>query len=271
MRAIQSVLAQVGVEVLVLVVANGPQCDERLLEKISVLSGVQLLRMAAPSMPLALEFGRDHVKTPFFGELDDDDVYLEGGLRRLLDALLTDTDADVVVANCIIRRDGGNDVRRILDIQSVRNNPLDALMNSTWLGPGGALFRSDSVPSQVFSQIPKYLEWTGLGVILCLNHRLMFVDDPVSIHYQGLAHSVDESRDARIGRAKSLARILAFSLPLHIRRCLRVKLGATLHACAMQHIADGDLADAWRCHIKSLFCPRGWRYITFTRYLFLLR
>ena len=266
-RAIESVLTQQGVEVGVLLVANGACCDEAFLDTLRATPGLTILRRAKGSLPLALMAGRDAVETPFFGELDDDDIVLPGGLRRLLDSLVQNPEADWAVGNAIVRCPQGTDRQSLRDLDAIRADPLRAMMQSNWLLPGSALFRTDRVPTGIFADMPKYLEWTYLAIALTLRQAPIFLTEPVTVHHIGLSHSIDLSREATFGRVAAFKQLIAMPLPQTVNRPLKGKLGALHHSCSMEHLQDGEIRQAWSCHLKSLLYPGGLAYLSFTRYL----
>jgi len=267
-RSIDSVLTQTSVNVSALIVANGGRCDDALLSKLSRTKNVTVIRFTEESLPVALRTGRKYVETPFFGELDDDDVLLPRGLDNLSAGFRRDPEAHVIVGNGYLRRDGFSDIESMTDIDLLRANPLRALLQRNWLYPGGALFRSDAVSERDFSHIAKYYEWTYLAVVLCLTHKVSFVSSPVFIHHIGLPLSMDVSREALFGRIEALRTILSLPMPSDIRRGFRRKLGAQFHGCSAACLDERrNLGAAFTHHLSSLTYPGGWRYLSYTRHL----
>lgn len=266
-RAVESVLDQNGVEADVLLVANGARRDEAFLKSLEGTPRLTIMRRAEGSLPLALKAGREAITTPFFSELDDDDIILPDGLRRLLDSLVENPKADWAVGNTIVRCPKGRDNNSLHDLAAIRADPLQALMRSNWLLPGSALFRTARVPASIFADMPKYLEWTYLGVALCLRGAPVFLPEPVTVHHVGLSHSIDLSREATFGRVAAFKQLIAMPLPSPVTRHFKGRLGALHHSCSMEHLRDGDVRQAWVCHLRSLLHPGGWAYLSFTRYL----
>lgn len=266
-RALESVLTQEDVEVSVLLVANGGRCDEAFLKEQRGTPGLTILRRTEGSLPLALKVGRGEIKTPFFGELDDDDIFLPGALRRLLDGLKDNPQADWIVGNVIVRCPLGEERLALHDFDTIRADPLRALMADNWLYPGSALFRTDRVTYDIFANIPKYLEWTYLALALGVNQPPAFLTEPVTVHHIGLSHSIDLSREATFGRIAAIKHLIAMPLPRPITRLLKGKLASLHHSCSLQHLLDGERRQAWACHLKSLGYPGGWIYFSFTRHL----
>jgi glycosyltransferase involved in cell wall biosynthesis len=269
-RSIDSALTQSGVCVSVLVIANGNQCDENLLSELGRTPGVTVIREPVASLPRALEIGRNNIDTPMFGEIDDDDQFLPSALRALLDGFGQNTDADVVVGKAVLRHNHAADTMSIADIEQVRDDPLEALLRSNWLVPGSGLFRSDRVPPTVFVGIPKFLEWTFLAAVLCLNHKIAFVPDAVVVHHVGLPFSMDTSAEMPFERIEGIKKILSLPLPEETRCGFRRKLASAYHHCSDLCLNKREFAAALGLHINSLIHPGGWRYLPYTRQLLAL-
>jgi len=266
-RSIESALTQSGVCVSVLVIANGSQCDEDLLSEVGRTAGVTVIREPVASLPRALEIGRNNINTSLFGEIDDDDLFLPSALRALLDGFGQNADADVVVGNSVLRHNGAADNFSIADIEQVRDDPLGALLQSNWLVPGTALFRSDRISPAAFAGIPKFLEWTFLAAVLCLNHKVAFVPDTVVVHHVGLPFSMDNSAEAPFGKIEGLQKILALPLTEEARRGFRRKLASAYHHCSSLCLNSRKFVAALGFHVKSLVHPGGWRYFSYARHL----
>lgn len=266
-RSIDSIFSQAGVDVRVLVVVNGGQWDEPLLSELETNPRIELVRLPEKSLPVALRIGRRYVKTPYFSELDDDDLLLPGGLQALAIALLKNPSADVAVGNGYVRWEGTDDVPVITDFNALRADPLRALLDKLWLYPGGAIFRTQSVTEKEFSRIVTYYEWTSLAASLCLTHRFTFVPTSVFVHHRGHPSSMDLSREALFGRIGALQAIIALPLPSDIRRGFRGKLGGQFHHCSAACLKEGRILHALAYHLASLTYPRGWRYFCYSRRL----
>lgn len=267
-RAIDSVLKQSDVEVRALVIANGKRCDDAVLRELAGTKRIEVKRLAEENLPNALKFGRECVDTPYFSELDDDDLLLPQGLYDLSCAFLRDPEAHVIIGNALIRREGFDDIRIFDDIELLRTNPLGALLDKNWMVPGAALFRSEMVSAADFANIPKYLEWTYVAAMLCLKHKVSFIPRPVVAHYLGYPFSTDASREALFGRIDALRTILGLPLPADIERGFRRKLSAAYHQCSVAYLDERKYLSALTCHINSLNCAGGWRYLSYTRRVF---
>jgi glycosyltransferase involved in cell wall biosynthesis len=266
-RSIDSVLTQTGVDVRVLLIANGDRCDDALLASLRENERVTVVRISEGSLPLALKTGRKYVETPFFAELDDDDLLLPQGLHNLSLGFHRHPDADVIVGNGYLRCEGSADIEINTDAELLRRDPLRALLQQQWLSPGGALFRSSEVSQTDFSNIAQYYEWTYLAAFLCLNHKLSFISSPVFVHHKGLPFSIDMSRKALFGRPKALKEILSLPLPSDVKRGFLRKLGGQYHDCSTRCLQERKQIKAITFHLISLTYPGGWRYLSYSRHL----
>jgi hypothetical protein len=269
LRAIGSIRAQAPTRPRIIVIVNGPQADATLLRNLQELPDLRVLRIAEASMPQALAAGRSVVDTEFFAELDDDDELMPGALAVRARRMAESDRPDAVITNTVVRGDGAETLV-IDDIAAIRRDPLGTLLARNWLAPGAAMFRSESVPVEFFREMPRFLEWTYLGLVLARTSRLAFVAEPTAVHYVGHPFSVDRSRECLLGRPQAFARLLALDLPARARRSLRVKRGAAYHQAAATWLAEGRPGQAWQAHLRSLGSPAGWRYLLYTRRLPLL-
>jgi len=266
LRAIRSAQVQEDVAVIPIVIANGENCDPELIATLKTRRDIRFFHAEEPSLPLALKLGRDRVDTPYFSEVDDDDELLPLAFRSRLEPMAEDRRIDAVVSNAIVRN-ANHDGLSIPDVARVRNDPLRALMESNWLAPGSALFRTEAVPPDVFARIPKYLEWTYLALILAMHHKLHFLERPTAVHYKHLPFSVDDSRECALERPGALKKLLELEMPDEIRYSLMKQLGAMYHKISNIHLDEGSAREAWLYHLKSVACRNGWIYLSYTRHL----
>ncbi len=265
-RALESIRAQSPVRALSLVIVNGPDFNQDLVDELLQMPDVRVIRQKEASLPAALRTGRENVRTELFSELDDDDCLLKGALARRRDFLSQHPDCEVVVSNGHICVDG-SDSPSLPDPGAVQRDPLRALMQRNWLLPGAALFRTSAITRDYFAAIPPYLEWTYLALLLATRARLRFLADLTFRHFDGHSFSVDKSRACILGRAQSLARLLDMDLPGFVKRRTRARIADAHHAACELYLAEGDLRAAWKEHRQSLRYARGIRYLLYTRYL----
>jgi hypothetical protein len=219
------------------------------------------------SLPLALQIGREHVRTQFFSILDDDDFFLPNGLSHLYRGFRRYPEAHAIIGNAIMRRDGCEDSLNTPDFSLVRTEPLRTLVNNNWLVPGSALFRTEAIPETSFANIVKYLEWTYLAAVLCKRHTLAFISEAVVVHHLGRPLSLDQSPEALFGRIRGLQAMLSLPLPNNVKHEFRRRLSAHFHDCSEECLRQENLFPAVRYHLHSLVRPGGWRYVSYTRHL----
>jgi glycosyltransferase involved in cell wall biosynthesis len=264
-RALASILAQQGVRVTVLAVVNGNRYDPQCFEALKAQAGVTVLYRETGSAPLAQQAGRDAVRTEFFAFLDDDDEYLPGALTTRLAPLLADRSVDFAVSNGY-RAVGGSDEIVIQDVASIRASPLSALCAQNWMASCGGLFRSSTVAAEYFAEPAPFMEWTYLAFRLTAQLNVHFVDVP-TFRINDSAVSLSKSQAYMRSELDILRRVLELPLPAPVRRAVQCKIGRACHVAAEDCRLQGQGAQAWRYHLKSLGQPGGWRYLLYSRKL----
>jgi len=265
-RAIESALSQQDVDVDLIVIANGPHCDHQILRGLEKRSELRLIYTEEAGYPAALRLGRDRVDAPFFAELDDDDELLPRALATRLEHIERDPAIDVVVTNGILRRDGRDSVG-IRDIDSCRTDPLRRLMDDMWLVPCSALYRTETVTRDFFETIPPAMEWTYVGTLLTLKKKIAFVDVATFVYNRDTTDSLSRSKRYQLDTPEAMRRLLELELPAHIREVVREKHVQSLHAASELERMDGNIAEAWKWHVRTLTHRYGWRYLAYTRHL----
>jgi glycosyltransferase involved in cell wall biosynthesis len=265
-RALESVRSQQGVRAIPIVVVNGPGAEPALLADLTRADGVHLVRLEAAGLPAALRAGRDQVRTPYFAELDDDDELLPGALHTRVEALAARPDVDVVVTRGYIDRQGRRELN-VADLEACQGDPLRALLDRNWLTPCAGLFRTATVGTEYFADVPPYLEWTYLGLRLSLERRILFLNEPTWVYRADTPGSLSKAPTYVLRQAASLDRLLALPLPADVRRRLRRRRGTALHTAASLELRAGRPRAAWRWHLRSLAAAGGWRYTLYTRRL----
>jgi hypothetical protein len=266
LRALASLRTQIAVRAWPIVIANGDAADPALLREIGRIPRLTLLHRAEAHLPRALAEGRQLVDTPFFAQLDDDDELFPDALHTRVLRMMQPDAPDAVVTNGLIRHIAAStpETLSMPDTGAVERDPLGTLVERNWLLPGSALFRTSVITRAAFEAMPRYLEWTYMGLLLASRHRIAFAAVPTVVHYEGHAFSVDQSRACTLGRPRAFDGVLALDLPARIRRRLRIKRGAAWHDAAQ---AAGPGRPAWDAHLRSLASPAGWRYLAYTRHL----
>lgn len=262
-RAIESVLGQDEVAPIPLVVLNGQETDPEVGEKLAAHPGIQVTHLEEASLPGSLRAGRASVETPWFSELDDDDVLLPGALASRVRALMDSPDADVVVSNGF-RVEGTARVLHVDRMDDVAKDPLRALTSQNWLLPGSWLCRTGSVGNSLFAGMPEFLECTYLALQFSAHYRTVFLPEPSVEWFTDTPESASKSPAYLLAAPHGLRRILQLDLPFDVRREYRRRMAQALHDVAELHRASGQAWKAWRYHLGSLVRPGGFRYLPYT-------
>lgn len=265
-RTIDSVRQQTGVRAIPLVVLNGAQRASEVEGALRAAPGVRLIVREDAYLPAAHRAGRAAVDTPFYGTLDDDDTLLPGALARRVRELEEHPDADVVVTNGLVRRDG-KDTLHVPPDAGVAAAPLRALRDRNWLLPGSWLARTERVGLELLDGMPLHRECTYLAVRFANDYRMRWVQEPTVVYHLGSPAAVSQSRDFLLRQTDALQRMLELPLPAWFRRHLRWSIAASYHESADVLLKAGELEEAWRLHLRSLVAWYGVRYLPFTRHL----
>lgn len=259
-RAIDSVVSQREVRAIPLVVANGPDCDPSILESLCHNNKIRFVYMNEASMPKALLKGREIVDTPFYSELDDDDILLPDALKIRLNIMQHEPDTDVVVTSGFISN-GNKTTVNIVDFSEFQSNPLQMSVNTSWLLCGSALFRTDTVTQDYFEGMPKFLEWTYLAVRLSLSTTISFVNTPTIVHYMHHSFSVWDSRECKISQPDALRRIMQLELPDETKHHFEMALAAANCCAFIIYSKDHEYRFAWSLLKECVKSKYGWMYI----------
>ncbi len=250
MRAIDSILREGG---RALVVINGTRFDPAVKSQLESLQGIRLLCIAEAGLPNALHVGRCAVSGEYFGFLDDDDYLLARSIALRESFLDAHPRFDAVVTNGL--REEWKDDRRLFkgaaDLDRIARDPLAALMQANWMTPCGALYRTATVPSELFLGLTRYTEWTDVAFRLTQGYQFGFV----------LEHTFVQSDTP--GSLSKHANQARFTLELHQRMAGRFKTRrqrrlwdqrvCTLHhRIAEEELAANNRSDALRHHLRSL-------------------
>jgi len=228
---------------------------------------IRVVTLKEAGLPSALKAGRAAVDTPYFAVLDDDDELLPGALVTRLQALNDTSEADAVVTNGY--RQGFDRLLEvdIEDFSPIRADPLRAFLRRNWLRPCAGLFRTPAVPVDFFQQIPKYREWTYLGLRLALECKIQFVAQATYVYRTDSPGSLSSSKAYCLAGPYAMARMLELKLPRDVRSALRARLTADLHTASDCELHDGNYLAAWQWHLKCLSRLGGWSYLAYTRHL----
>jgi glycosyltransferase involved in cell wall biosynthesis len=260
-------LTQAGVRVDPIVVANGRDCDADLVDGLLRRRDIRVLRRREAGLGAAIAAGREIVEAPYFAELDDDDLFLPGALAARVATMEANPAIDATITSGYLRSAQG-DILNVPRISRCAVDPLRALIDRIWLTPGAGLFRSATIPATYFEDMPPHLEWTYLAVRLALERRVAFLDTPTFVYSEDTPHSLSKSREHVLRQPDALQTVLRMALPSDVRRALRRKYVAALHGASVKDLELGRKVDAWKWHLRTLLHLYGWRYLTYTRHLF---
>jgi len=263
--ALDSVMRQ-SEPVQPIVVVNGPSPDPTLLAELTSRRDIVVHREERASLPYAIWRGRQLVQTPYFAFIDDDDLYLPGAIECRLE-LIERTRADLAVTNGIVKTDSGS-YPLLGTIDGLECDPLDALLSrGNWLASSGGLYRSATIPSEYFGNLPAYAEWTYLGVRLAAERKRIVFSDEHTFQIHKTVNSLSDSWEYLEGQCTALDRMENLDLPTPALRSLQQKRVNSWHALAESYLRAGRRGRAWSRHLRSLALPGGYQYLPFTRHL----
>lgn len=270
-RAIATASNQADVDARILLVVNGDRFDPQCLAALRARPELRVHYQAEGNLPRALRTGRELVEAPFFCFLDDDDEYLPGALAARVEPLLRDERLDLT-ATLGLRCIDGVDQPALVELtpEAVNRDPLAALSVENWLASCGGLYRTASVGLDYFDGVTKYYEWTYLAHRLALGKKMLYVGEP-SFRINDSSDSLSKSAGYRLSEIEFLHKLLDLPLPGKARAAVRRKIGSAHHRASDYCRQQGWHARAWRHHLKSLLYPGGWKYVTYSRHLMLLR
>lgn len=265
-RAINSILDQANICAVPTVIVNGPDRDRDLTRELVADRRLRVHVLEEAGLPNALHVGRRLVDTPWFAELDDDDLLLPGALAARVEALVGSDAHDCVVTNGY-RRCAGEDTLNISDMSAVARRPLDAFWERNWLLPGSYLCRTDRVGPDVFDGMPDALECSFIALRLATSYRIKFLERPTVIWNEDTPDSLSKSRERFLALANAYERLLMLNLPRSIRRKLLERITEEYHSASDRYRREGGRREAWRWHMRSLVRRGGHRYLAYTRRL----
>lgn len=261
-NAIHSAETQEAVSVRVIVVVNGTRYDRALYDDLRRRRTLTLHYLEAPSLPAARRHGRRAVCTEFFAFIDDDDEFLPGAFHTRALPLLCDGSLDVVVTNGF-DFSGGRDSLWVRRPDAVNRDPVRALLAENWLASAGGFFRTSSISEDFFRDDIRYFEWTVLAFRLAVSARILFLNIP-TFRINDTPASLSKTDASRLTEPDFIKYLMSFDVSDDVRRLLRRKLLAASHDLSTFYLRNGDRAQAWRCHLKSLFGPGGLKYLRYT-------
>ena len=262
-RAIESILSQRDVSAIPIVIVNGPSRDRAVTRELLADRRLRVHVLEEAGLPHALQAGRRLVDTPWFAELDDDDLLLPDALSLRIAALAQSDDHDCVVTNGY-RRNKTEDVLNIPDMSVVARDPIRAFWDRNWLLPGSSLCRTDRVADDVFDGMPASMECTYVALRLALAYRIRFLQRPTVIWHAQRPGSLSHSRHWILSSATAHERLLALDLPPDVQGKVQERITMARHSASDLCLREGNRSAAWGWHLRSLVGRGGHRYLPYT-------
>lgn len=266
-RAIESIRRSSTTTVKIITVVNGTRADSEICRWLATQPDIQYERLPTPSLPLAIQRGRELVQTPFFSFLDDDDEYLVGGTDLKLDAFSRHADVDLVITSGFRCCDGEVDHPIMTALANVPESPLQKLFESNWLSSCNALFRSESFLPEFFSDPHPYAEWTWLAYKLAMAGKKLAVVNRPTFRINDTPGSLSKTDAYHDAYQELYRRMLALAPPTDVARTVRSLISADWHDQSVRALSRGDKLDAFKFHFNSLMLPSGLQYLSYTRRL----
>ncbi len=264
--AVQSVLADANGRVKAIVCVNGQRWDASVLAEVEKMGGVCVYKLAEPSLPKAIAYGRSVVKTEFFGFLDDDDELLPGAINERLKILVSKPDCDLVVSNGI-RRTALGDQLLLTRLESVPADPLTSLFEENWLPSCGGLFRTATIGQGYFVDYHEYAEWTWLAYRLAIEGKRVAIVNRPTFVVNDTPGSLSKSVAYDNAYIALYRRMLDRNPKASIRKVILRRMASALHDQSSASLKRGETFDAARSHFHSLFLPGGLRFLSYTRHI----
>ena len=263
-RALDSVVAQEGVDVHPVVVVNGSRVDESLCASIVARTGVTVLRRDEANVSAARRAGMRLVDGAYFGFLDDDDEFLPGALHTRAEHLDRDGAVDVVFTNGRVRTQEG-DEPMVPAGQALDVRPVETFLEANWFASCGCLFRAARVDASHFETRHVYFEWSDLFFrLVAANRRFAYVDAITFRKYEDHPVSMSRSDASRLAYPAFLAELVERPLPRTVRAALEQRFRRALHDASLLCLTRGNLRGAAGYHAWCLM-NGGWRYAPYTR------
>jgi glycosyltransferase involved in cell wall biosynthesis len=265
-RAIDSILEQTGLRAIPTVIVNGSARDPDVTRALMADGRLRVHIVEEGGLANALQVGRRLVDTPWFAELDDDDILLPHALESRVEALVRHEDHDCVVTNGYRRR-LGEDTLHVADMDVIERDPIRAFWDFNWLLPGSYLCRTDRVRPDLFDGSPDFLECSYLALRLATTYRIRFLQNPTVIWHQCTPASLSNSRAYILSQPQAHEHLLKLELPPYARRKVLERIVASLHSGSDFFLGEGAWLEAWRWHLRCLLRQGGYRYLPYTRKL----
>jgi hypothetical protein len=211
------------------------------------------------------------IQTPYFAFLDDDDELTPGSTDQRVSLMNDNPAADLLVSN--FYNCNPEPKRHFSEPQMKRigDDPLLALMDFNWCHSANVMFRTDRVDIDYFEDSHPFGEWTWLAYRMAMARLRLMAVDMICCAYHNTEGSLSKTAAYRQAYLPLFRRMLALNPPQEIARLVQRKIGAALHNESTHALKSGHLVKAFGLHLRSLACPDGWKYLTYTRNFLLPR
>ncbi len=263
-RALDSILAQRGVEVEPIVVLNSNNAyDPEVLTWLRDDPRIVWDALPKAAKAEATLRGRLLVTGEFFAFLDDDDELYEDSLARRVEELLADPSLDCIATNGeYVTTDG---IRAVFtDTKHFeRDYCMSVLQRKNWMASCGAVFRSASIGPLYFEALTPHCEWTLVAFRIAMERNVRFIDS-WTYRINDTADSQSKLRSYVETIPDVFADMLRWTKHRKYVRPIKLARAKAYFRAAAYNRVRGDMARAWQLLKKNaLESPYGWMYLPY--------
>jgi len=255
-RAIASIRDMAaGADYSIIVVANGPRVSEGVLQWLSSVESVRVIRLRTGSHPLARRVGAELAKSEFLAFLDDDDELVPNTLARKIAYFREHPEVDVLVTDGW--RVAASGRTRIFPAPDARSEDLvETMMTAGWQA-GAITLRAGNIDLSAFDPELRHLEWTLTTLLLARSHRVGFLDEATYVYYQDTPNSLSKLAEHSLAAPEVWRRLARSYAGTRYEQIVRRRYGRHCRNACWQHACDGKISEAWRLYLESLRAPGG--------------
>lgn len=266
-RAVRSILSQSGVRAECIVVFNGVNLDDTLVEWVQSQENTRHVILSQADKARATLCGRRLVRGEFFCFLDDDDEFLPGAFERSANILQNTPRLDCLASNGFyVTAKGVRCVFSRAD-QFARDGYVESLLRSrNWLASCGGMFRSVSVGPEYFENLPRHREWTVIAYRIATNLQVRFVNR-LSYRIFSLADSQSKRASYMDAATEALAVMLEATKDPRRAQLIRRRTSIAYHSIASYYRHRRDFRRAWAAYWSAVRSSGGWKYLPYAALL----
>ena len=270
-RAVESVLAQSGLDVELILVVNGDHFDREMLESYKSNKRISIIQIAEGNVSVARFIGLQVTKHDFFCFLDDDDEFLIGGLKRRVELFAQFPHADVIVTNGYSHKNFDVPLVNGLSEVEINNNPGATILKFNWFASLAPTFRKTTVDDSFFKLTLAHFEWTYIFFLLSSSGKIILYNDCFTYRrYENNPSSASKSLDYAKFYPQFLKQLRELPLDVELQQKISMKYVAALNGLSNLFLENNNYMGAWYMHLKCLRYG-GWRFLPYTRHLFSYR